>query len=142
MKLVDLNVLLYLVNRDAAHHQSALAWWEDALQNDEPVGLSWIVLLGFLRLSTNPSVFPNPLETETAIARITTWLSLDQTRLVHETADHWHILSRLLVETGTAGPLITDAHLATLAISHGATLVSFDHDFSRFPNLRWESPQL
>jgi toxin-antitoxin system PIN domain toxin len=140
MKLVDLNVLLYIVNKDAAHHQASLDWWEETLQGDEPVGLTWTVLLGFLRLSTHAAIFPLPLDVGTALDKVHTWLSLEQTRLVQETDDHWHILSSLLAETGSAGNLITDGHLAALAISHGATLISFDNDFSRFPGLRWESP--
>ena len=140
MKLVDLNVLLYVVNKDAVHHQASLDWWEETLQGDEPVGLAWVVLLGFLRLSTNPAIFPSPLDSETALAKLGTWLSLDQARLVRESDDHWHILCGLLAETGSAGNLTTDGHLASLAISHGATLVSFDNDFARFPGLRWESP--
>ena len=140
MKLVDLNVLLYIVNKDSVHHESALGWWEKTLQGNEPVGLAWSVLLGFLRLSTNPAIFPRPLSTRTALDKVGTWLSLDQTRLVQETDDHWHILKGLLADTGTAGNLTTDGHLAGLAINHGATLVSFDNDFSRFPGLRWEQP--
>lgn len=140
MKLVDLNVLLYVVNQDSVHHESALDWWEQALRGDELIGLTWIVLLGFLRLSSNPAIFPDPLDAETALEKVSIWLSLDQSRLIRETDDHWHILRSLLDETGTAGNLTTDAHLAALAISHGATLVSFDSDFSRFSSLRWESP--
>jgi hypothetical protein len=140
MKLVDLNVLLYVVNEDAVHHQASLHWWEETLQGDEPVGLAWVVLLGFLRLSTNPAIFPHPLDSETALTKVGNWLSLGQTRLVQESDDHWHILSGLLAETGSAGSLTTDGHLAALAISHGAALVSFDNDFSRFPGLRWEMP--
>ena len=142
MKLVDLNVLLYAINRDSVHHETALDWWTEALQGDEPIGLSWAVLLGFLRLTTNPAIFPEPLDAEIAVARVDTWLGLYQTRPVQETEDHWHILRGLLSETGPAGNLTTDAHLAALAISHGATLVSFDNDFSRFSKLRWESPAI
>jgi len=140
MKLLDLNVLLYVVNEDAVHHHVSLDWWEETLQGDEPVGLAWVVLLGFLRLSTNPVIFPHPLDTETALAKVGNWLSLDQTRLVQESDDHWHILTELLEKTGMAANLTTDGHLAAIAISHGATLVSFDNDFARFPGLRWESP--
>ena len=140
MKLVELNVLLYAINRDSVHYETALDWWAEALQGDEPIGLPWTVLLGFLRLTTNPAIFPEPLDAEMAFARVDTWLGLDQTRLVQETEDHWHILPELLFETGPAGNLTTDAHLAALAISHGATLVSFDNDFSRFSRLRWQSP--
>ena len=140
MKLVDLNVLLYVVNRDAPHHEAALRWWTSALQEDRPIGLAWTVLLGFLRLTSNPAIFPSPLTAETAIEKVDAWLGLEQVRLVQETQDHWHILRELLTEAGTAGNLTTDSHLAALALSHGATLVSFDHDFARFPRLRWENP--
>lgn len=140
MKLVDLNVLLYVVNQDSVHHETALRWWEETLRGDEPIGLTWVVVLGFLRLSSNPAIFPDPLDAETALEKVSIWLSLDQMRLIRETDDHWHILRSLLDETGTAGNLTTDGHLAALAISHGATLVSFDSDFSRFPALRWENP--
>lgn len=140
MKLVDLNVLLYVINRDSAHHEGALEWWEQTLQSDQPVGLAWIVLLGFLRLTTNPTIFAKPLDDQTALDKIDSWLKLEQTRLVLETEDNWHILRDLLAATGTAGNLTTDSQLAALAISHGATLVSFDRDFGRFPNLRWEIP--
>ena len=140
MRLVDLNVLLYVVNEDAQQHEVALEWWNSALRSDQPIGLAWIVLLGFLRLSTNPAVFPSPLSAETAIDKVDSWLGLEQTCLVQETRDHWHILRDLLTDTGTAGNLTTDSQLAALAISHGATLVSFDHDFFRFLRLRWENP--
>lgn len=140
MKLVDLNVLLHVVNEDAVHHRASLDWWQETLQGDEPLGFAWVVLLGFLRLTTSPTVFPHPLDSEAALGKVDRWLSLDQTRLIQETDDHWHILTGLLAETGSAGNLIMDGHLAALAISHGATLVSYDNDFSRFPGLRWESP--
>jgi hypothetical protein len=140
MKLIDLNILLYVVNEDAVHHARVLAWWKQALNNDEPLGLPWVVLLGFLRIATHPDIFPRPLTPDTAAAKVGGWLSLDSTRLVHERDEHWSILRALLGETGTAGNLVTDAHLAALAISHGAELVSCDSDFGRFKGLRWHNP--
>ena len=142
MKLVDLNVLLYAVNRDAPQHEKVRSWWEMALAADEPVGLPWIVLLGFLRLATNPRVFARPLTLEQAIDRGEAWLNHANIRVVAETQEHWRILMELLADAGTAGNLTTDAHLASLAISHGATLVSCDADFGRFQHLRWENPAI
>jgi hypothetical protein len=110
------------------------------LAEEEPVGLPWVVLLGFLRLTTNPQVFTTPLSASQAIDRIDAWLRHPNIRLVHATAEHWRILKELLGQTGAAGNLTTDAHLAALAISHGATLVSCDADFGRFRPLRWENP--
>ena len=140
MKIVDLNILLYAVNRDAHHHRTVRSWWEQAVSGDELIGLPWIVLLGFLRIATNPDVFPRPLAPETAIKRIDVWVSHPNTRVIFETKDHWRILKSLIEESGTTGNLTTDAHLATLAISYGAILVSCDTDFIRFKHVRWESP--
>jgi uncharacterized protein len=142
MKIVDLNILLYAVNSDAAQHERSREWWERAVNDEEVIGLAWVVLLGFLRLSTNPRVFPRPLSADAAAARLDTWLARDNIRVVSEKADHWAILKRLLRGSGTAGNLTSDAHLAALALSHDAVLVSSDADFSRFTSLRLENPLL
>jgi hypothetical protein len=140
MRIVDLNVLLYAVNAAAAQHDRARAWWERAVNDDEPIGLAWVVVLGFLRLSTNPHVFPRPLSSGAAAARVDAWLARDTVRMVYERDRHWDTLKTLLGRTGTAANLTTDAHLAALAITHDAVLISSDTDFSRYPRLRWENP--
>jgi len=140
MKVVDLNLLLYTVNRDAKHHEPALRWWEAAINGDEPIGLPWVVLLGFLRIGTNIAIFPRPLDVDAAIAKVSAWLALATTRIMREKDEHWDVLRSLLADSGAAGNLTTDAHLAALTITHGAVLVSFDSDFARFKGLRWENP--
>ena len=140
MKVVDVNVLLYAVNQDADRHTVVRRWWEKALNGVESVGLPWIVLSGFLRISTNPKVYPEPMSTDRALARVSAWLSADVVSVVVETPDHWRVFRSLLADAGTAGNLTTDAHLAALAITHDATLVSCDSDFARFRDLRWENP--
>ncbi|MEQ1727875.1 MAG: type II toxin-antitoxin system VapC family toxin [Vicinamibacterales bacterium] len=140
MKIVDLNILLYAVNSQAPEHPRARAWWERALNDDEIVGLPWVVMLGFLRLSTNPRVFPRPLSPAAAMARIDAWLAQDHVQVVGERDDHWARLRGLLAGAGTSANLTTDAHLAALALSHDAVLVSSDRDFGRFKGLRWENP--
>ena len=140
MRIVDLNVLLYAVNSDAPQHDAALGWWEKAVNDEDTVGLAWVVLLGFLRLATSPRVFPRPLAPHTASAKLDAWLALDNVRIVREKDDHWESLKALLRGAGTAGNLTTDAHLAALALSHDAVLVSCDTDFARFKGLRWENP--
>ena len=140
MKIVDLNILLYAINRDSPHHTAVRDWWEKAVSDDEPVGLPWLVLLGFLRLATSPRVFSNPLTPEQASEVVETWISHAGVKLVIERDEHWRILRSYLEKTGMAGNLTTDAHLASLAVSYGAALVSCDGDFSRFSELRWENP--
>jgi len=140
MKIIDLNILLYVINKDAVHHRTVLTWWETAINGDDPVGLPWVVVTGFLRLATNSRVFPRPLRPEDALRAVDRWLALDNTRLVTETEDHWDVLRSLILESGTAGNLTTDAHLAALAITRRSTLVSCDNDVSPFRGLRWETP--
>jgi toxin-antitoxin system PIN domain toxin len=140
MKIADLNLLLYAVNRDAPRHEAARRWWEETLGSDEHVGLAWTVLLGFLRLSTRTAVMPKPLRFEQAARIIDEWLEQPACVLVHPGERHWQILKDLLQEAGTAGNLTTDAHLAALAIEHNAVLCSTDGDFRRFAELRLENP--
>ena len=140
MKLVDLNVLLYVVNEDSPKHQATLDWWNAAVNGSEVMGLPWVVLLGFLRISTNPRVFAKPLRTEDAVGKVDTWLAVENVRVIREQDNHWEVLRALVSESGTAGNLTTDAHLAAPAISHAAVLVSSDSDFRRFKGLRWHNP--
>ncbi len=140
MKIVDLNILLYVVNQDASQHKPVFNWWQNTINSDETVGLPWVVLAGFLRISTNPRVFPKPLDPVTAIEKVNSWIDIDITRVVQEKDSHWRILRTLLNNAGTAGNLTTDAHIAAIAIAHGAVLASCDSDFSRFEGLRWENP--
>ena len=140
MIVVDLNLLIYIVNEDAAHHAPARTWWEQCLAEGTDIGLGWAVIVGFVRLSTNPKVFPRPLTPKDAFSIVDGWLEHPAVRSLEPTPAHWEILKELLEPVGTAGNLTADAHLAALAIEHGATLCSADNDFSRFKNLRWSNP--
>lgn len=140
MKLVDANLLLYATDERAPRHRAARAWLEMLLSGDEPVAFPWVVLLAFLRLSTNPRVFTDPLPPERAFDVIQAWLAQPCATVVHPGARHTTLLRQLLGSLGTAGNLVTDAHLAALAIEHGAELNSCDTDFGRFSGLRWIDP--
>lgn len=140
MKVVDLNVLLYAINRDSPHHEQVKNWLEAILTHEEPVGLPWAVLLGFLRLTTSPRIFPQPLGAEQALSVVDGWLARPGVVAIAPGDEHWRILRDLLSQSGTAGNLTTDAHLAALAIERGAELWSTDADFARFRWLRWRNP--
>lgn len=140
MKVVDLNILIYAVNRDTVHHAKAKRWLERAMQGAEPVALPWSVLLGFVRIATNPRIMPGPLSPEQAMSIADGWLEQPIVRVLDPGDEHWRILKELLQETGTAGNLTTDAHLAALVIETGSTLYSSDSDFARFENLKWINP--
>jgi toxin-antitoxin system PIN domain toxin len=138
--VVDLNLLLYATNRDAANHGAARAWWQATLSGDETIGLAWAVVFGFVRITTNPRILPRPLAPDQAFAVVDGWLSQPSVVFVEPTERHWGIVKDLLDPLGAAGNLTTDAHLAALAIERGAKLCSTDRDFGRFPRLHWVNP--
>ena len=138
MKLPDFNVLVYSVNLDAPQQAAAARWLEGSFDSDEGVALTWTALLGFVRLCTRRGILARPLGVEQALETINYWLSRPSSRVIDPGRRHAALLGRLLLGAGTAGNLTTDAHLAALAMEHGATLGSFDRDFERYPGLSFE----
>jgi len=123
--IVDANVLLYAVDTAAVHHARSLTWLEASLSGSESVGLAWVVLLAFVRISTSPVILPAPLAAQDAIGQVQAWLGAPGAVVAQPTSRHASVLGGLIREAGTAGNLTTDAHLAALAIEHGADIVGF-----------------
>lgn len=140
MKLVDANLLLYATDTRSPRHAAARAWIEQQLSGDETIAFAWVVLLAFVRLSTHPHVFARPLSADRAFDVVARWLGQPCVVIVHPGDRHAAVMRQLLGPFGTAGNLVNDAHLAALAIEHGAELNSCDSDFSRFSGLRWINP--
>ncbi|MDQ7784899.1 MAG: type II toxin-antitoxin system VapC family toxin [Desulfomonilaceae bacterium] len=140
MILVDANILLYAEDSLHPHHDKARTWWDNQLSGSEIVCVCWTVLSAFIRIGTNPRVFEHPLSLEQAIARVQSWLDQPCTRVVRPTERHWVILQQLLREGQAVANLVSDAHLAALAIEHGCILASTDSDFARFSKLKWRNP--
>lgn len=140
MKVPDTNLLLYAIDEGSPHHEAARSWLEQTLSGSEAVGFAWLVLLGFVRISTNPLLLEHPLSPAEALDYVDEWLAPPVASIVEPAREHATVLRRLLEAAGTAGNLTSDAHLAALAIEHGAELESRDADFSRFEGLRWRDP--
>jgi uncharacterized protein len=140
VKLVDLNLLLYAYHTAAKEHQAALSWLTKLFAGREPIGLSWATLLGFLRIATAPKILATPYDLGQAAEIVSTWLTRSNVSIVSPTEKHWPVLSGFLPKNRIRGSLIVDAHLAALAIEHGATLCTNDRDFLRFPGLKVEFP--
>lgn len=137
---MDANILLYAEDQLSPNHVKARTWWDAALSGSDPVCLCWMVLNAYIRIGTNPRVFEQPLSLEQAVSRIQSWLDQPCTRLVGPTERHWIVFQQMLREGQAAGNLVTDAHLAALALENGCELISTDSDFSRFPGIRWRNP--
>jgi len=140
MILLDANLLIYAHNGLAQQHQRTKQWLQSVLDSGEPIATSWVTLLAFLRIMTDPRMFADPLATEDACGIAAAWLGNPAISVLHPTERHWPILSRLISEGQCRGPLVMDAHLAALAIEHGATFCSTDRDFTRFKGLRLVNP--
>ena len=140
MRLPDVNLLLYAVDEGSPRFERAHPWVEELFDGPETVALAWVVALAFVRLTTKPQVVASPWTIDTALEVVDGWLARPNVVVVQPTDRHAAILRELLVPLGTGGNLTTDAHLAALAVEHGAQLCSSDADFSRFPGVRWHDP--
>ncbi len=142
MRIIDANLLIYAYDKDAPQHALAKAWLEDVYKNDDLVGLPRLVLLAFLRISTNPRIMNTPIKTEIAMEIVENLVAHAKTVVVDCGPNHWKVFRDLVVRSGVYGPSITDAFLASLAIEHGATLCSCDAGFRRYAELSLEIPKV
>lgn len=140
MRLLDLNILIYAMDGSSPRHESAKGWLDETLSGSRTVAFSWQVLIGFVRLSTRAAVFERALTVNDAFDVVDGWLAQPCVTVVHPTDRHAHVLRGLLIPVGAAGNLTSDAHLAALAVEHGAELCSTDADFGRFSGVRWIDP--
>ena len=142
MFLPDVNVLVHAVNSSAPQHAEAARWLRAAIEGGRGLGLTWVALLGFVRLSTRPGIYASPLPVSTALVVVNAWLGAPGSQILQPGPRHAALLGQLLGQVGTAGNLTTDAHLAALAQEHGATVGTFDRDFQRFSDVRvdWLGP--
>jgi len=138
--LIDANLLLYAYGSSSPHHDKARRWLTGVLSGPQPVRLAWTGIFAFLRISTDPRLQGQPLLVAEAVSVVNEWLALPNVAILAPGERHWGILSELLPRSQVRGPLVMDAHMAALAIEHGATLCTNDRDFSRFPGVRLQYP--
>ncbi len=140
MIVPDLNLLLYGYFRDSPHHKAAQQWWQSLLTGSEPVGIPWVVVLGFIRLSTNPRVMTDPLNLPEAKRIVDDWMRQLHVSPLNPGPQHMTLLSQTLTAGTGNSDFVTDAHIAALAIEHHAEVHSNDSDFNLFDGLRWRNP--
>lgn len=140
MILVDANLLLYAKISDYPQHEQARRWLDERLNEPARVGLPWPSLLAFLRISTNPRLFPRPMGIDEAWKQVDSWLTVPQVWIPLPTERHREVLASLLDDGSVVAGLVMDAQLAALALEHGLLLCTTDGDFGRFNGLRWENP--
>ena len=140
MILVDANILLYAEDSLSEHHEAARTWWDEQLSGSDPVALCWPALTAFIRIGTNARLHRRPLTLKEAIERVQSWLEQPCVRLIHTTEQHWPLFQQMLRAGNASANLVSDAHLAALALEHNCVLYSTDADFARFRGLKWKNP--
>lgn len=140
MILIDANLLLYAANHAAPEHPRARAWLDERLNGTARVGLPWPSLLAFVRLASNPVVVRHAVTPGEAWRQVARWIGCAPVWIPQAGPQHAEILGAFLKQSSMTSRLVSDAHLAALAIEHGLTLCSTDGDFARFPGLKWDNP--
>jgi len=98
------------------------------------------VLNAFIRIGSNARLHQRPLTLQEAAERVQSWFDQSWVRILQPTDQHWTIFQQMLRSGNAVGNLVSDAHLAALAVEHNAVLHSTDADFSRFRGLKWKNP--
>jgi len=136
----DINLLVYAHSTETTLHQPARKWWDQLVNGRERIGMPWIVATGFVRIMTHPVVQTHPVSPENAVDTVQRWFQTPSVTPLNPGAQHLAIFRDVLDAAGVGANLVTDAHIAALAIEHQAEVHSNDHDFARFPGLRWHNP--
>ena len=129
----DVNVLLAASRSDHPHHRVALDWLSAASAGASlGAGLRLIplVVASFLRLATNPRVFPkDAMPIANALAFIDALLVAPGVEIATPPGTEWPLLRRLCLDKKLRGNALPDAWLAAVVDKLGEHLVTFDADF-------------
>ena len=138
---IDLNVLLYASDESSPRHAQARAFLARCLSEREICCLGWPTVLGYLRITTQPTVFRRPLTHEDAVANIEEIVREPHVRLLAEDDGFWEVYREVTADVPMRGNLVSDAHLAALLRRHGVrTLWTVDRDFLKFRFLDVKDP--
>jgi hypothetical protein len=140
--LPDVNVLIYAFRADSTRHRICKRWLDGIVLGNAQFGLSPLALSAVARIATSPRVFKQPSSIEEVFAFCENLLGQPNCEPVGPGPRHWSIFTRICVEVGITGPRITDAWFAALAIEHGCVWVTYDRDYTRFPELNWREPSV
>lgn len=140
MILLDVNILVLAHRRDNDEHVPIREWLEQEVNSDRPVALADSAAAGFVRIVTNPRIYVRPTSLVEAIKFVDALLAQPTCLPVAAGPRHWEIMRRVLLDANARANLVPDAHLAAIAIEHGATVATRDRDFARFRSVRSIDP--
>jgi len=138
---VDVNVLVYASDTTSQFHDPARRFLERCASDPDVLCLTWPTLMAYVRIATNPRIYPHPLAPDQALAAVERLVALPRVRVLSE-AEGFLTAYRAATQGMVArGDIVPDAHLATVLRQHGVrTLYTNDRDFLKFRFLDTRSP--
>jgi uncharacterized protein len=135
MRCVDVNVLVYAHRPESPDHDGHRAWLDRARSERQPLGLPDATASGFIRVVTHPKIFREPTPLALALDFVDALRQSPATVPLQPGERHWAIFSDLCRQVGATGNVAPDAYLAAFAVENGATFMTADRGFTRFPAL-------
>jgi uncharacterized protein len=138
---LDVNLLLYASDSSSPHAPAARKFLERCASGGDLLYLAWPTLMGYLRISTHPGIFVQPLSPEEALHNIGLLLGRPHVHVLSESERFLEVYREVTEGLVVRGGMVPDAHLAALLRQHGVrTLYTRDKDFRRFPFLDVRDP--
>ena len=138
---LDVNILLYASYQPSPFHSRAVEFLGECRSRAEPLVLTWVTLMSYLRMVTSSSVFANPLPPDQARENVEELLALEQVKIVSEKEGFWDLYRQATRGMTVKGKLVPDSHLATLLLQHEVkVLYTNDSDFRKFHFLEVRNP--
>ena len=137
MFLIDVNLALALAFQSHIHHSAAKAWF-DGLPEQQICHFCRMTQQGFLRLATNPKAFGDEAVTLARAWDLYDAFLGDPRILFIEEPAGVEPFWRDYTQGQTFSPKVwNDAYLAAFARAVNLQLVTFDHGFVQFADLKY-----
>jgi predicted nucleic acid-binding protein len=93
-----------------------------------------------MRYCTDTKRLARPLKFVDAAAVVESWLGLPTVQVLYPGEQHWRLFRDICAPVRIAGPQLTDAAIAAIAMEYSAVVHTNDRDFARFPGVRCHYP--
>ncbi|MGH3344352.1 MAG: TA system VapC family ribonuclease toxin [Carbonactinosporaceae bacterium] len=138
---VDTNVLVYASDTGSPRHGRARELLADLAAGTALTTLFWPVLMGYLRIVTNPRIMREPLASHAALSNVHHLLEHPCIRAVGEAEGFWKVFRAAAEPAQPTGNLIPDAHLVALMHQYGVRDIwTHDRDFRKFDGIVLRDP--
>jgi hypothetical protein len=138
--LPDVNVLVLAHRADQDDHKLVSNWLTTEVNSDRPFAMTDAAVAGFMRVVTSPRIYSHPSSVAVALRFVDGMMERSNCVPVSAGPRHWPIFRRMVKEADARGNLVPAAHLAAIAVEHGATVATRDRGFARFPGVPWIDP--